>query len=165
MGGCVCKERCCDPTPALSRGGELLAKLKMPRAGTASRCDCFLSEVVYFETDHVLHLPNPGHQFERRSLGGRGSLPTWKEPCVAAQCKRECLQCMSWLCCLGVADGCETWQAAISCRAWLCFHTPWWLPCLVSHLCGHRSCCLALLLCCRCSQCRVGLGPLGKNWC
>ena len=41
-------ERCRDPTPALSGGGELLAKLKMPRAGTASRCDCFLSEGSVF---------------------------------------------------------------------------------------------------------------------
>lgn len=88
-------ERCCDPTPVLSGGGELLAKLKMPRAGTASRCDCFLSEVVYFEADHVLHLPNPGHQNESSSLGGRGSLPIWKKNCVVAQCKRECLLCVS----------------------------------------------------------------------
>lgn len=144
----MCKERCCDPTPALSRCDELLAKLKMPRAGTASRCVCFLYEVVYFETDHVLHLPHPRHQIERRSLGGRGSLPTWKKPCVAAQCKRECLPCMSWLCCLGVADVCETWEAHLGA-----------LSCLISRLCGHRSCPLALLLCCRCSHCRVGLGP------
>lgn len=95
-------ERCRDPTPALAGSGELLAKLKMPRAGTASRCDCFLSEAVYFEADHVLHLPNPGHQNERRSLGGRESLPIWKTTCVVTRCKRECLLCVSWLCRPGV---------------------------------------------------------------
>lgn len=87
-------ERCRDPTPALPGDGELLAKLKMPRAGTASRCDCFLSEVVYFEADHALHLPNPGHQNERRSLGGRRSVPIQKKTRVVAQCKRECLLCV-----------------------------------------------------------------------
>lgn len=41
--------RCPDPTPAPSGGGELVAKLRMPRAGTASRCDRFLSEALYPE--------------------------------------------------------------------------------------------------------------------
>lgn len=43
--------RCCDPTPAPAGGGELRAKLTMPGAGTASRCERFLSGVPCVEAD------------------------------------------------------------------------------------------------------------------
>lgn len=119
-------EKCHDPTLVLSGGGELVAKLKTPRAGTASRCDYFLSEAVCFEAYHVLQLPNPGHQNERSSLGGKGNLSIWKKPCVVTQCKRECLLCVSWLCC-----PVKTWEAAISCNTRIYLHAPQWVPCPV----------------------------------
>lgn len=127
--------RSSDPTPAPSGGGELLAKLAVPRAGTASRCDRFLSEVL-LSRGRLWRLPNPGHQNERRGLGGRGSLSEWNESRVVARCRRECLLCLSWLCCLGV--GVKSREAALPSHTLVAALPGVTIP-------GLRSCPLALL--------------------